>query len=267
LDSLRQDLRYAVRMLLKARGVTAAAARVAVVDETMARRYWGGRDAVGSRVRLMDGWYTVVGVARAMKHRQLAETPGPNLFLPVLQAYTAQATFLVRTGGDVDALAAPVTARLREVDATLPTFNVVRLVDHVEAAQFQQRMAGSLLAGFGALALLLAAVGLYGVLAFAVGQRTREIGIRMALGGRMRDIFVLVARYGVGLTATGVGLGLAGSAAVTRLLKSLLVGVSPTDPGTFAGVAAILLAVGALACVLPARRAAAVDPVVALRYE
>ena len=123
-----------------------------------------------------------------------------------------------------------MTGRLRAIDPGLPVFNVVPLEEHVQVARFQQRMAGSLLAGFGALALLLAAVGLYGVLAFAVGQRTREIGIRMALGGRARDIYLLVARQGLALIGIGVLVGLAAAAAATRVLRSMLIGVSPTDP-------------------------------------
>jgi predicted permease len=257
--------------ILRGRDLTAAdseaAPRVVVVDETAAQRYWAGREALGSRLRLGDTWYTVVGVARTMKHRQLSEAPGPHVFLPVLQSYQPQATFLVRTDRGTAAVSAEVIGGLRAIDPGLPVFNVVPFEEHVQAARFQPRMAGSLLAGFGALALLLAAVGLYGVLAFAVGQRTREIGIRMALGGRARDIYLLVARQGFALIGTGVLVGLASAAAATRVLRSMLIGVSPTDPLTFVLVAGVLVAVALMACAIPARRAAGVDPVVALRYE
>jgi predicted permease len=257
--------------ILRGRDLTAAdsetAPRAVVIDETAAQRYWAGRDAVGSRLRLGESWYTVVGVARTMKHRQLSEPPAPHVFLPALQYYLPQATFLVRTGRDTAAVAGEVVGRLRAIDPGLPVFNVVPFEEHVQAARFQQRMAGTLLAGFGALALLLAAVGLYGVLAFAVSQRTREIGIRMALGGRARDIYFLVARQGAILIGIGVLVGLASAVAATRVLRSLLIGVSPTDPLTFALVAGVLVAVALLACAIPARRAAGVDPVVALRYE
>jgi predicted permease len=248
-------------------GDVESAPRVVVIDETAAERYWAGRDPLGSRLRLGGSWYTVVGVARTMKHRELAEPARPHVFLPVLQSYHPLASFLVRTRRDPAALSGEVVSRLRALDAGLPVFNVVPLAEHVQAASFQQRMAGSLLAGFGALALLLAAVGLYGVLAFAVSQRTREIGIRMALGGRARDIYALVARQGLAVVGGGVVAGLAAAAAATRVLGSMLLGVSPTDPLTFALVSAVLLAVAVLACAVPARRAARVDPAVALRYE
>jgi ABC-type antimicrobial peptide transport system permease subunit len=202
-----------------------------------------------------------------MKHRSLTERPGPHLFLPVLQVYHPQVAYLVRTDGDPLALAPAVTAQLRALDPSVAVFSVFTLEDHVQASRFQQRMAGWLLGVFGAIAVALAAVGLHGVLAYAVGQRTREIGIRMALGSDRRRIFALVARHGLGMVAVGVLLGLAAAAGVTRLMSGLLIGVSPTDPLTFVAVSALLTAVALLACAVPARRATRVDPVAALRHD
>jgi predicted lysophospholipase L1 biosynthesis ABC-type transport system permease subunit len=237
------------------------------VDAEMARRYWGERDPLGGRVRYGPEWYTVVGVAAPMKHRTFTERPAPHLFVPVSQVYQPLMTMAVRVDGDPLAAAPAVLTQLRALDPQLPVFSVFSLEEYMQAASFQQRMAGSFLAGFGGLALLLAAVGLYGVLAYTVGQRTREIGIRMALGAGRKGVFALVLRHGLTLTAIGVAVGLAGALAATRLLSRLLVGVSPTDPLTFALVAVALTAVAALACALPARRAMRIDPAVALRYE
>jgi len=243
------------------------AERVAVVNETMARWYWPGRHAVGGRVRLRGEWYTVVGVARDIKQLGLGQRPLPMMFRPVLQAYVPDVTVHARTRGDVLALAAPLAALVRELDPTLPLFAIQTLDEHVTAATVQQRLAQALLLGFAALALLLAGVGLYGLLAYAVGQRTREIGLRMALGGRPADIARLVLGQGLGLVGLGLLLGSAGALAASRGLAALLVGVSPSDPLTFAIVLAVLSATGLAACALPARRATRIDPAVALRCQ
>jgi predicted permease len=240
---------------------------VVIVDEEMARRYWAGRDPVGSRINLYGQWRTVVGLAGPMKYRTFSETAAPHVFVPVLQVYTPNVTVAVRTDGDPLDLAPVLRDQVRALDPQLPLFAMVPFEEHARTASFQQRMAGTLLAGFGALALLLSTIGLYGLLAYTVGQRTREIGIRMALGGGRGSIFALIVRHGLRLTAVGVALGLAAAAAATRGLSRLLVGVSPTDPLTFAAVAAVLAAVAFLACAVPARRATRIDPAIALRYE
>ncbi|HEV8254181.1 MAG TPA: ABC transporter permease [Vicinamibacteria bacterium] len=249
-------------------GDTALAPRVAIVNETMASRYWPGRDAVGGRLHFGTGdWMTVVGVSRDARYRQLNEPPAPQLFLPIDQAYRAQATLLVRAEEQPARLAPAVLAQVRALDPALPVFAVGTLEQHVQAASFQQRLGGWLLAGFGALALALAVVGLYGVLAYSVAQRTREIGIRMALGSARAAIFGLVLREGLKLSVLGLAAGLVGAGLAARALSSLLLGVRPLDPVTFAAVAALLVVVALLACLAPARRAARVDPIVALRYE
>jgi predicted permease len=257
--------------VLRGRDFTASDAQgapaVAIVDDEMARRYWGGRDPIGTRINLWGEWRTVVGVAPTMKYRSLTEKPSPNVFAPVLQAYQPMMTLAVRVDGPPSAAAPGVLTQLRALDPQLPVFGVVPLVEYAQAASIQQRLAGTFLAGFGVLALLLSLVGLYGVLAYTVGQRTREFGIRMALGCDRAGVFSLVLRHGLSLTGLGVALGLMGALGATRLLQKLLVGVSPTDPLTYAAVVVALLAVAAAACALPARRATRIEPSVALRYE
>jgi predicted permease len=242
-------------------------APVAVVNETMAARYWPGRDPVGGRFRLGERWVSVVGVVRNTAYRDLGERPAPWFFLPLFQGYRPDMTLLVRTDGDAEALTQPVTDLVRRLDAGVVPFGVTTLSAFIGAADFRQRVGSQLLGLFGVLGLVLACVGLYGVLSFAVARRTREIGIRMALGGARRDIFRLVLRQGAALVSTGLVLGLAAAGAASRLLRSLLLDLSPWDPMAFAGVAALLLGAGLVACAVPARRATRVDPVSTLRQE
>ncbi len=243
------------------------APRALVVNETMARRYWPGRDAVGGRLRIEDTWHTVVGVARDVRFRRLDEEPQPVMYLPLLQSWSEAATLHVRTTGDPAALAPAVRRELARLDAAVPLYAVRTLEENVKAASFGQRLAGTLMSAFGAVALFLAAVGLYGVLQNAVTERTREIGIRMALGGGREDILGLVLQPALRLAALGIGLGLLGAAGLARVVAKLLFGVSPLDPLTFSGVALLMLLVSLVATALPAWRATHVDPVLALRKE
>jgi len=243
------------------------APRVGVVNETMARRYWPGREALGGRVRDGADVYTVVGVARDSKTRLLTDPPAPVLYRSALQAYRGDLTLLVRTEGEPSLLAPRIREQVRALDPALPLFGLRTMEDHVRFATFQQRMTGTLLAVLGGLALVLAAVGIYGVLAYAVAQRTREIGVRVALGGRRGDILGLVVRQAMGLTTIGLAIGLAIAVAVMPLMGRLLFGVSPRDLPTLAGVALILGVVALLASSVPARRAMRIDPIVALRYQ
>jgi predicted permease len=257
--------------LLKGRDLTEEdredAPAVAVVNETMAARYWPGKDAVGGRFRLGERWISVVGVARSTSYRELGEKPAPWFFLPLHQGYRPDMTLLVRTGGDAAALARPVGELVRRLDPAIAPYGVTTLSEFIGAADFRQRVGSQLLGLFGSLGLVLACVGLYGVLSFSVARRTREIGIRMALGGARRDIFRLVLRQGASLVVVGLAVGLAAAGAVSRLLRSLLLDLSPWDPLAFAGVVVVLLGSAFVACAVPARRATRVDPVTALRQE
>jgi predicted permease len=248
--------------------------RVALINETMARTYWKGRDPIGGRV-MFGGprpgqepqWITVVGVIKDIKQRSLTERPSPSLVIPLLQFYSSTSVLMVRTASDETAIGAALQRALREIDPQVPFYNVSALSDHTKAATFQQKMAGNLLVVFGALALALAGIGSYGVLSYLVGARRREIGIRLAVGATQGDVFRLIAGSGARLIGSGVVVGLLLSVGVGMGLRSMLIGINPMDPITYAGVITVLTLVAAAACLLPARRAAALDPIATLREE
>jgi macrolide transport system ATP-binding/permease protein len=239
--------------------------RVAVINETMARRYWQGRDPIGSTIRYGSGSVTVVGVARDGKYQRLSEEPRNYLYLPVLQNYRPDLLLHVRTVGDPGQVLPSVQAAVRALDPNMPLFDVRTLEEHLRISTFIPRFAASLLGLFGVLGLLLAAVGLYGVIAFNAAQRTREIGLRMALGAGRGQVVWLVLRDGFVLAAIGIAAGLALAFGAGRLVAGQLTGVSGADPVSFAGTAALLAAVAVFACVLPARRASSLNPITALR--
>jgi predicted permease len=240
---------------------------VVVINETMARRYWPGRDPVGAVIRWGRGPVTVVGVARDGKYARLNETPRNYIYVPALQSYRPDLVLHVRTDADPAAVFPAVRAAVREIDPNLPLFDVRTIEEHMQVATFLQRIAASLLAVFGVLGLLLAAVGLYGVVGFNAAQRAREIGLRMALGAQRRQVVALILREATLVVAVGLGAGLLLSLAAGRLLKTQLTGVSGTDPFSFAGTTVVLLIVAAAAAVIPARRAAAADPLTSLRRD
>jgi len=241
--------------------------RVAVINRALADRYFAGRDPLGGTVHLGPTALTVVGVAGNVAYRRLGQPPQAMLYLPLGQSYRTDVTLHARTAGDPAALAPAVRAAVRELDPALPVFNVRTLAENAASATFQQRVAGTLLSALGALALAVAGVGLYGVLAHAAARRTHELGIRMALGAGRADLFRLLLADGARLAGIGLALGGAAALAVTRLMTGLLLGVDPLDPPSYVAAAAVLAAVAAVASVAPARRASRLDPMQALRWE
>jgi putative ABC transport system permease protein len=244
---------------------------VIIVNETMAQKYWPGADPIGKRVRfnapLSEApWMQVVGVVQDVKH-DLQTPVTTDYYLPHAQDVWSSMVFVARTKGDPQAVASNMRQQVWALDKDQPVYDV-RTMEEVRAfsVSLYSFSAGSL-GIFAVIALLLAAIGIYGVMSYAVTQRTQEIGIRMALGARAADVLKLIVRNGMSLALLGVVAGLAGAFALTRLLQSLLFGVSPTDVATFAIVTFGLLLVALLACYIPARRATKVDPLVALRYE
>jgi putative ABC transport system permease protein len=254
---------------------------VMVINEALAREAWPGEDPIGKRVACCEegpdgtaNWKVVVGVVAGTRAGGLAKDPAPEFYLPVSQAPQAAWSWLdrtmtlaVRTRGEPTAAAGAIRDAVREVDPTVPVYNIGTMDQRVTASLSQTRFSTLLLAVFGGIALLLAAIGVYGIISYGVTQRVQEIGIRIALGAQGRDVLTLVVRHGVVLAGLGLVVGLVGALALTRLLAGLLFRVSPTDPPTFAIGIVVLTFVAVLAAALPARRAARVDPVVALRSE
>ncbi|MEO7143566.1 MAG: ABC transporter permease [Bryobacteraceae bacterium] len=252
---------------------TAASPPVAIVTSDLARRFWPHDDPIGKRVELWgkDNPPTVVGVVSLVQQGSLADSPTGAVYQPLTQAgrlmFLQHLTFVVRTASEPVRLAPTLRVQLREVDPNQPIQFLERLESRIDASLDEPRFQTRLLGAFAALALALAAVGIYGVMAYTVAQRTREIGVRIAVGAQSADILRLVLRQSFALSGVGILLGIAGAAVVTRVLSQLLFGVKPIDPVTFLLVSILLVLVAAAATVFPARRAAKVDPVVALRYE
>jgi len=250
---------------------------VAIINETMARQYWPGENALGRRFKLGDPedtevpWTQIVGIVADIREMGLDEPVKAEMYLPY-QQITHNLWFIprdlaIRTTGDTSNLVGAVRQIIREVDPDQPISNVATLGEVLGTEAAQRRMGMIMLVGFALLALLLASLGIYGVLAYFVTQHTNEIGVRQALGATPRDILFLVLKKGMGLTLIGVAIGLASAFALTRLMSSLLFGVKASDPLTFVAVPLLLALVALLACYIPARRATKVDPLVALRYE
>ena len=242
---------------------------VVIVNEAFAQRFFGGQEPVVRKLRLGGGERTVIAVVKDIKYHSLSESPQPFLYLPMQQAWEPNTGIglLVRTEGAPEQTVPALQRELRSVDPSVNLDVVFALSDFISASWFVQKVAASLLGVLGTLALLLAALGLFSVMAHTVAQRTQEIGIRMALGAQVMDVFRPVLGQALRLTMVGVGIGLALSFALTRLVASQLLGVSATDPLTFVGVSCLLCAVALAASYLPARRATRVDPLVALRAE
>jgi putative ABC transport system permease protein len=247
-----------------------AAPRVALVNEPFVRRFFPQEDAIGKRLIYgRDGsvLLEIVGVVGGVRHDELQTAPRPEVYVPNVQEPGLFMNVVVRTAGDPAHVASALRTAVAVADADIPISAVRTMDDLISNSLAQPRFSMLLLALFALIALALAAVGLYGVISYTVSQRTREIGIRMALGAEPRDILRLVIARGLRMTALGVIIGLATAFAVTRLLASILFEVGPFDPGSFAGLPLLLAAIALVASWIPARRAAHVDPLVSLRNE
>src|SRR5580698_1878929 len=240
---------------------------VAVVNEKFASLYWPGQSAIGKKIDGDGMTFTVVGVAKQAKYDAIGEDPKPMLYMPMLQDYSQSATLHVRVNGDPAAFARASEKAVHAQNADLPNFDEAKLEQRVGTATSWQRIAGTFVGTFGILALVLAAVGIYGLISYTTRQRTREIGIRLAMGAQRADVFRLVIGNGVKLVVVGLAIGFGLSVALTRFLSSILFKTGATDVVTFAAVGLVLAVVALVACYLPARRAMKVDPMVALRYQ
>jgi len=238
---------------------------VAVVNETMAARYWRGGDPLGKRVQVKGRWRQVVGVARDSKYRNFSEPPTPFFYVPLRQEFSGQVGLMIRTPRDPRTMSALLAHELHALDPALAPYEVISMREQVNRSTSAQRIGVALLGVFGGLALLLAAVGLYGVMSYAVSQSTRELGLRMALGAQASDLLRRVVGQGLALTSAGVVVGAVVALASTRLLGHLLYGVSPRDPLTFASALAVMAVTSLGACLLPAWRATRTDPTRVLR--
>jgi len=245
--------------------------RVAIINETFARQLLPGRDPIGARFNFNGPdrpFWQVIGVAADGKYNSLGEDPKPAFYQPLLRDYHSSPSLVARTmNSDPQSALAGLRNELQRLDPALPIFNIRTLTDHMSVPLFPFRMAAVVLGSFGGLAIVLAAIGIYGVMSYVVAGRTREVGLRVALGAARGDVLLLIMRQGMSLALIGLALGLLVAFAAAQLLVKLLFGVSPVDPLTFAGVTFLLGLVAALACFIPARRATKVDPLVALRYE
>jgi predicted permease len=243
---------------------------VIVINEALARRYFPGQDALGKRLSLSGAagpWLEIIGIARDGKYISLFEETRPFFSMPFQQRYQEASTLLVRTESDPRLLLETARRELLALDRNLHILNTTTMTEHLGLALLPLRIGSLAAAIFGLLTMLLASLGVYGVVAYFVGQQKREIGIRLALGAHRSDILKLVFRQGLGIALSGIALGLTVSFVLTRVLASYLYGVSALDLLTFVGVAMLLAIVALLACWIPARRATQVDPLIALRCE
>ena len=250
------------------------AGRVAVVNEYMAKQFWKTPDAAlgkrfkfGNATDTTNRWITIVGVAADIKHKQLTSPPDFQGYMPYAQGGWNTAAIVVKTLGDPTRATGTVLAALKATDPYVPAYRVLSMDASIERSYFQQALYSKMFTAFAAIALVLAAVGVYGVIAYAVSQRTREIGVRVALGAQRTNVLRLILGHGAVLTGVGVAIGLVGALGVTRFMRAMLYGVSPFDPMSFAAVTAVLATIGFVASYIPAIRAARVDPIEALRQE
>ena len=260
---------------------SAGAQKVIIVNQEFVRRFFNGRIAIGRKIHGWGEWFTVVGVAQDSKYHFLGESPLPYTYFPVRQVYRTdmQLAFYVRTQGDPESMLATLRQKVHEIDPNVTVFDAAPFTEIVGASLYPQKVAATLLGVMGTLAVLLAAVGLYSVMAYSVTQRTHEIGIRMALGAKPADVMTMVVRQGLAIAAVGVVFGGCLTVLLSKGLSAIdsirlamgggtsLLGASAADPLIYVGAAAFLCAVAALAAYLPARRAASIEPMIALRSE
>jgi putative ABC transport system permease protein len=252
---------------------------VVVVSEEFVKKYFPTEEVLGKHITLgithdtaqdntpMDAKGEIVGMIRDVKQATLKEAPAPALYLPHATFPESDMSFIVRSGADVATLAAEIRKRIAEIDPDMPVYQMQTMTEAISGSVAQPRFYMGLLTGFASLALLLAALGIYGVISYGVSQRARELGIRIALGATNENILTLILGQGLLMVGFGLAIGIAGAVGLTRLLTSMLFGVSPTDTATLVVVPVTLAATAMLASYLPARRAARVDPVTAMRSE
>jgi predicted permease len=238
---------------------------VAIVNRTMAMRYWAGQDPIGRRLQVKGRWARVVGVAADSKYESMAETPRPFFYVPLRQDFVRQPELNIRTTQSLQSTLAAVLREVHALDPNLPLYEMITLQEQVNRATSSSLVAVTLVSTLGALALLLAAVGLYGVMSYSVAQSTRELGLRMALGADARNLLRLVISRGLRLTTGGVIFGAIAALALTRLLGQLLYNVSPRDPLVFGAALVTMAIITISACLLPAWRASRTDPARVLR--
>jgi putative ABC transport system permease protein len=244
--------------------------QVAVVNEAFARTFWPGEDAVGKHfrsTRAESPWITIVGIIANARTESLADAAVPKIYLNLYQGHERRLALFLLGHFDHALLAEEVREQIQAVDPTLPVSEAQALKEIVSSSLAERRFSVQMIGLFALIALLLAGLGIYGVISYMVNERRHEIGIRLALGAQRRNILAIVFRQGLGMALAGSVIGLAGALVVTRLMAGVLYGVRPADPLTFAAVALLLMGVGLFACYIPARRAIAVDPIVALRHE
>jgi putative ABC transport system permease protein len=248
-----------------ARGDIETALPVAVVNQTMVRRFWRGQDPVGKRLQVKERWLRVVGVARDCKYSSLLETAKPFFYTPLRQGAMGGQVLQIRTGLGPQRIATALTREVKAIDSNLAPAEVITLREQVDRMSWSWRAAVDLLAMFCCMALLLAGIGLYGVMSYAVSQGTRELALRIALGAGASDLLRMVISQGLSLTLAGVGIGVVAAFGLTRLMGSLLYKVSPRDPESFAAAFLVMVVAAVSACFLPAWRATRTDPVRGLR--